>query len=83
MALEEWKDFVGNSATFFTILQFLMGIQVPRTTSKDNMENPKIYLGVFWFSPEKDDRGVLLSDFHHRRCDDVCLVQLRPSGGRL
>ena len=28
MALEEWKDFVGNSATFFTILQFLMGSQV-------------------------------------------------------
>jgi len=28
MALEDWKDFIGNSATFFTILQFLMGIQV-------------------------------------------------------
>ena len=28
MALEEWKEFVGNSATFFTILQFLMGMQV-------------------------------------------------------
>ena len=28
MALEDWKDFVGNSATFFTILQFLIGSQV-------------------------------------------------------
>ena len=30
MALEEWKEFVGNSATFFTILQFLMGMQVKK-----------------------------------------------------
>jgi len=28
MALEEWKDFVGNCATVFTIVQFLVGIQV-------------------------------------------------------
>ena len=33
MALEEWKDFVGNAATFFTILQFLMGSQVGNTWS--------------------------------------------------
>lgn len=28
MALEEWKDIVGNFATVFTIVQFLVGIQV-------------------------------------------------------
>jgi len=28
MALDEWKEFVGNSATIFTIIQFLVGIQV-------------------------------------------------------
>ena len=33
MALEEWKDFVGNAATFFTILQFVMGSQVFSTWS--------------------------------------------------
>lgn len=28
MALEEWKDFIGNCATVFTIIMFLVGIQV-------------------------------------------------------
>ena len=34
MALEDWKDFVGNTATFFTILQFLIGSQVVLTLSR-------------------------------------------------
>jgi len=28
MALDDWKEFVGNCATVFTIVQFLVGIQV-------------------------------------------------------
>ena len=32
MALEEWKEVVGNTATICTIVQFLVGAQVLKST---------------------------------------------------
>ena len=34
MALEEWKEVVGNAATICTIIQFLVGAQVSLSTNK-------------------------------------------------
>ena len=33
MALEEWKEVVGNAATICTIIQFLVGAQVSLSTN--------------------------------------------------
>ena len=65
MALEDWKDFIGNSATVFTILQFLMGIQVclgfHRKQSTGELSCMTFIVGVVmtfvWFS-----YGRLVSD---------------------
>lgn len=84
MSLEEWKDVIGHSATFFTILQFLMGIQVLTLQfSLHNLYLPvcvSFFEGLLWFLQEGEHRRVLLHDIHSWGGDDICLVQLWKTG---
>ena len=76
MALEEWKDFVGNAATFFTILQFVMGSQVVITCSP-YQPSSQLSPGVLRFLQKEDYRRDLVYDIHSGGGDDNGLVQLR------
>ena len=50
MALEEWKEVVGNAATICTIIQFLVGAQVSLSTNnlKLSLTHPSLEFRFAW-----------------------------------
>ena len=79
MALEEWKDLVGSTATFFTILQFLIGSQVLHTRCRRDFHYILCPAGLLLFLQKEDHRGDLLHDLHSGGGDDLRLVELREA----